>query len=229
ATTTKNLTSVTCTPAGDVYAIDDAGAVHDLRGHAATPSADPDKAAAAKVKLPGSVDYGRAQIEAVARDGQRVYALGRYMAISNSLEDDYAYLLRSDDGGATWTVVWRGPNVGPMGMGHHKEPDVGAALAVASSSVVLAAIDGAVLISSDHGKTFVRHAAARAPLAALWASPAGRLYGVGHRGEIVISTDGGKTFEATHAGDADLAAITGCGDEIWIVGARGVVLEHRSR
>ncbi len=229
AGTVENLTSVACTSAGDVYAIDDAGALHHLRGHAAAPSAAPVKVAAAKVKLPGSVDYGRAQIEAVARDGQHVYALGRYMAISNSLENDYAYLLRSDDDGATWATVWTGPDRGPMGMGRGQDPDVGAALAVISSGVVLAATDGAVLISSDLGKTFARHAAASAPLAALWGSPTGAVYGVGSHGEIVISTDRGKTFRATHEGDADLAAITGCGDKIWIVGARGTALERRSR
>ena len=108
AGTVENLTSVACTSAGDVYAIDDAGALHHLRGHAAAPSADPVKVAAAKVKLPGSVDYGRAQIEAVARDGQHVYALGRYMAISNSLENDYAY--RS----APMTMARRGPRSGPV-------------------------------------------------------------------------------------------------------------------
>ena len=79
---------------------------------------------------------------------------------------------------------------------------------------MLAATDGAVLISSDLGKTFARHAAASAPLAALWGSPTGAVYGVGSHGEIVISTDRGKTFRATHEGDADLAAITGCGNDL---------------
>lgn len=230
AATGNNLTAVACTATGEVYATDDAGAIHDLRGQAARPAADPAIATAARVKPPDSVAYGRTQIEAVARAGKHVYALGRFMAVSNSLEDDYAYLLRSDDRGATWTLVWRGPNMGPMGTGHHEEPDVGAALAVTPSGVILAATDGGVLISSDLGKTFVRHATpSTTPLAGLWASPTGVLYGVGGHGEIVVSTDGGKTFEAAHEGDAELTAITGCGDEIWIVGARGTVLERRSR
>jgi hypothetical protein len=230
AGTTENLISVACTEAGDAYAIDDKGQAHDLRGHASPLVADADKTSAAHFKLPGAAPYGRYQIEATARDRAHVFALGRFMAISNSLENDFAYLLRSDDAGATWAAVWTGPDRGPMGMGDRKAPDVGAALAVLPSGVALAASDGAVLISSDGGKTFIRHATSVAePLAALWASATGVLYGVGHRGEIVISTDKGNTFAATREGDADLAAITGCGDEIWIVGARGTVLSRRSR
>jgi len=230
AATAKNLTSVACTKTGDVYAIDDAGGLHDLRGHATPPAPDPAKAAAAKFKLPHTVRYGQTQIAAVARDHAHVYALGRFMAIGNSLEEEYAFLLRSDDGGATWAEVWDGPDRGPMGMGNRHDPDVGTALAVIPWGVVLARTDGAVLISNDLGKTFESHATGAASLlAALWASPTGALYGVGARGEIVVSTDRGESFDRVHEGDADLTAITGCGDEIWIVGARGTVLSRRSR
>src|SRR5262249_46641039 len=65
------------------------------------PTAAADKTAAAKIQLPGAAPYGRYEIEATARDSAHVYALGRFMAISDSLENDYAYLLRSDDHGAT--------------------------------------------------------------------------------------------------------------------------------
>ena len=230
AVTAKNLTSVACTKTGDVYAIDDAGDLHDLRGHATPPAPDPAKVAAAKIRLPHTVRYGQTQIAAVARDHAHVYALGRFMAIGNSLEEDYAFLLRSDDGGATWVEVWDGPDSGPMSIGHRHDPEIGTALAVISSGVVLARTDGTVLISSDLGKTFKSHATGAASLlAALWASPTGALYGVGARGQIVVSSDGGESFDSMRVGDADLTAITGCGDEIWIVGARGTVLSRRSR
>ena len=228
--TAQNLTSVGCTATGDVYAIDDAGDVHDLRGHATPPAPDPAKVAAAKIRLPHTVRYGQTQIAAVARDGAHVYALGRYMAIGNSLEEDYAFLLRSDDGGATWAEVWDGPDSGPMSIGHGHDPEIGTALAVSPSGVVLARTDGTVSISTDLGKTFEPHATGAASLlAALWASPTGAIYGVGARGEIVVSTDRGESFDRMHEGDVDLTAITGCGDEIWIVGPRGTVLSRRSR
>jgi hypothetical protein len=260
--TTEDLTSVWCTPAGEVYAVDKHGGAHDLEGHpeqmpwdTGGPVADAgdDLYQIVGRRLRHSTDggktwpeveharpiepvtYGRSHLGRVATAGAGapIYVLGRYTAVSNSLENDYAYLLRSDDRGVTWPQVWTGPDRGPMGSAFpatRQGPDVGAALAVLPDGTVALAArqDGAVLISSDGGKTFSpRRTPASAPLAALWASPGGVLYGVGQNGEIVVSSNRGRSFSAAPSGTtADLAAITGCGSEVWIVGAGGTVLRH---
>lgn len=176
------------------------------------------------------VDYGRSQPLriAIAPGGKRVYLLGRYVAISNSLEDDYAYLLRSDDAGRSWTQVWTGPNMGPMGIGKRRDPDVGAALVVlADGTLVLnGERDGVVVVSRDAGHTFeVRRTAARDAVSDLWLAPDGVLRGVGRRGAIVASSDGGRSFALESSGvTEDLAAVTGCDGSAWIVGAHGTVV-----
>ena len=256
AGTTADLVSVWCTPRGDVYAIDRDGNAHELHGHAerlpwdgGSPvagsgerlfqarngqlwrSTDGGKSwlPVTKVEHEGGVPYGRSQIARVAGDSGLVYVLGRYMAVSNSLENSFAFLRRTDDDGATWPEVWTGPDRGPMGMGEKQGPDVGAALTVLpDGTVVLAADGGAVLVSTDGGRTFApRRTPATATLADLWASPTGVLYGVGARGETIFSVDGGATFAAAPSRTtADLAAVTGCGAHVWIVGARGTVLRR---
>jgi hypothetical protein len=256
AGTTADLVSVWCTPHGDVYAIDRDGNAHDLLGHAerlpwdsGSPvagtgerlfqatngqlrrSTDGGKtwALVTKVGHTGGVSYGRSQITRVAGGGGLVYALGRYMAVSDSLENDFAFLVRADNEGATWPEVWTGPDRGPIGMGQKHGPDVGPSLAVLpDGTVALAADGGAVLVSTDGGRTFApRRTPATATLADLWASPTGVLYGVGAKGEAIISIDGGESFAAAPSRTAaDLAAVTGCGAHVWIVGARGTVLRR---
>lgn len=260
AGTAKDLSSIWCTPAGDVYAIDRDGDAHDLQGHAGRLPWDRGSAIASaggrqyqvvagrlqlstdggqtwqpmpQAKPTDSVPYGRSRLArvVVGGTGTSVYALGRYVAVSGSLESDFAFLLRSDDNGLSWRAVWSGPDMGPMGGGHRRGPDVGSALAVLpDATVVLAAeADGSVLISTDRGQTFTpRRTPATAPIADLWVSPAGVLYGVGRHGQVVVSSNGGRTFSAAPSGaEADLTAVTGCGTDVWVVGARGTVLRHQ--
>jgi hypothetical protein len=157
-----------------------------------------------------------------------VYLLGHYTAISNSLEDVFTYLLRSDDSGRSWNHVWSGANTGPAGMGGRPELDAGGALAVLPDGTVVmtAAQGGGVLVSHDAGTTFLNHGTPeREPLADLWVGPDGVLRGVGRRGAIVVSRDGARTFTREPSGvTEDLAAMTGCDGTAWIVGAHGTVV-----
>jgi hypothetical protein len=256
ARTASDLVSVWCTPTGYVYAVDAQGGAHDLDGHGARLSwdrggpvaraehllyqvsggqlvrSDDDGArwTALQPLAPTDVAYGRASPVAVAigSGGGPVFVLGRYTAISDSLESSYAYLVRSDDRGATWSKLWVGPDEGPIGIGRRHGPDVASTLAVLpSGAVALAAVDGSVLLSTDSGRTFAPRQLPRAtPLHTLW-SGTGGLYGVGSRGAIVVSTDGGRSFRAVDSRvDRDLFALTGCSDHVWIAGAGGTALRE---
>ncbi len=257
--TTDDLLSVWCMPGGGVYALDRHGGAHPLEGRGPRVGWDdggPVTVAGGRlyqvrqgqlrrsddggahwtplmVTAPADVPYGRASLLAVAAgaSGTPLFALGRYLAIGNSLESAYVYLVRSDDGGTSWSRVWTGSDEGPMGLlGGRHGPGVTAALAVLpGGAIALGGMDGSVLVSSDGGRTFVaRPTPAKAAILGLWAAPRGALYGVGVRGAIVVSTDGGRTFSAANARVAsDLYAVTGCAGHVWIVGAHGAALRQR--
>ena len=257
AQTTSDLISVWCTPAGRVYAVDAHGTAHDLDGHGARLSWDGGGPVARagqllfqvsggqlrrsddggahwtplQVPAPTDVSYGRGTPVAVAvgSGGSPLFVLGRYVAISNSLESSYAYLARSPDGGASWSRPWTGPDEGPIGMGRRQGPDVAATLAVLpGGAVALGGVDGSVLISADGGRTFqARRSPVAQPIRALWTARDGVLYGVGSHGAIVVSTDRGRSFRAVDSHVVqDLAAITGCRDHVWLVGAGGTALRE---
>ncbi len=103
--------------------------------------------------------------------------LGHYVQVGNSLESTYFYLERSDDGGATWSRVWTGPDTGSLGYDQRagRGPDVTGALAVGEhGEVALAAVDGSILVSADGGHTFVAHPTpSRDGLIRLWLESAG--------------------------------------------------------
>lgn len=153
--------------------------------------------------------------------------------VSNSLESDYAYLLRSHDGGKSWSQVWTGPNQGPMGVGQNDSSDAGSSLSVLPGGVVVmvAAHDGTVLVSHDGGESFSPHATpASEPLTDLWAGPNGVLLGVGLGGQIVVSSDGGESFSMVPSQvTSDLFDVGGRGRDVWIVGAQGTALHGTLR
>lgn len=255
-----DLTAVWCAPGGDIVARDALGKVYPLRGSSHImpdiPTASSGKALArasgmkfersddggaswvtsALPRPPGAADYGKLEPIRVTfgPGGGRVFVLAGYIAISDSLEDQYMLLLRSDDRGASWKRVWTGPNHGPMSIMDRDGPEapgIGAALAVAPDGAVHATSDkpGAMLSSRDGGVSFVLHdAATHEQLADLAVSRDSTIYAVGDHGAIVASTDGGATYSEIPAGVASrLSAIAACSDgSIWIVGEHGTVLSR---
>jgi photosystem II stability/assembly factor-like uncharacterized protein len=168
---------------------------------------------------------------AVAPGGKQVFALVQYSAVSNSLEDAYRYLLRSDDRGATWSQVWTGPNRGPMGGPDQKGPDLGALVVLADGTVMAADPDApSVAMSSDGGETFItRPVPAREPLSDLAVGSDGMIVGIGRGGTMVVSTDDGKTFAARPTGvTGDLQAVVSCRGSLWIVGDHATILRHQA-
>lgn len=260
AQTDEKLVEVRCTPDGDVYAVDDQRRRHDICGHrlgGAAPwpvppvrdgdylyrqggalierSTDAGRTwqQAAKDLPKYRVHYGYSAVMriAVAPGGKQVFALVQYTAVSNSLEDAYHYLLRSDDHGATWSQVWTGPNRGPMGGPDQKGPDLGALVVLADGTVMATDLDApSVVVSSDGGETFIaRPVPTREPLSDLAVGADGVIVGIGGGETMVVSTDAGKTFAAQPTDvTGDLRAVVSCRGSLWIVGDHAAILRHRA-
>lgn len=172
--------------------------------------------------------YFTGQRLAITPDGKQLYARGQALMVHTSLESNIQFLLRSEDDGETWKLVYSGSNHGPMGIGCREMPDdMGRGLAIAPDGAVWATAfrDGSVLRSSDGGVTFRTVATpAKKPLSDLAIDPDGVVYAVGRAGTIVVSSDG-KSFDEVSSGvTEDLLGISSCDGVLWIAGTRGVLL-----
>lgn len=249
-----DLVSVWCTLDGDAYALDASGGRHVLHGAVLDPRTQPYAVARLDSEIYRTYDGGlersadggatwtqvaideprqpnlmAVSITRVAADPGtgRVFALGACAVVGNSLEEEYSYLLRSGDHGASWSMVWKGEDRAyPPEVSNGLQ--LGQAFVVARDGTVLATgrSDGSLLASNDGGEAFGPNATpVHEALADLSVAPDGTVRGVGKHGAIVVSSDNGKTFAIEPSGVIeDLNAIVECRGTTWIVGAHGTVL-----
>ncbi len=100
---------------------------------------------------------------------------------SSLLASTQSGLLRSRDGGRTWTPV--GDGVGLLSW-------------VRSDAVFLVDADGAVSMSADDGASWSARGTIGAPPAALLATSASELVAADHEGRILTSDDGGRNWSS---------------------------------
>jgi photosystem II stability/assembly factor-like uncharacterized protein len=135
-------------------------------------------------------------------DGARAWAVG-----------DAGTIVRSDDGGASWTLVPSGTSEPLRGV----TGDRGGVVVVGGHGTILASTDGATF-TAQHSPTAMG-------LTAVWANGHGRIFAVGDHGTILVSTNGGASWTVLPSGtSADLYAVRGASDDHVYAAGAGTLL-----
>src|SRR5262249_36692100 len=139
----------------------------------------------------------------VFADGARVWAVGAAGTI-----------LRSDDGGAAWTLVPSGTAADLTGVTGAR----GGVVGVGAGGPILAATDGATFAP--------QHSPTEEPLADVWANGHGRVFAVGAHGTILVSTNGGASWIVLPSGvRVNLRAVRGGKNDVsYAIGDGGTIL-----
>lgn len=127
------------------------------------------------------------------------------------------YVLRSADGGQTWTYLSTG-----------YEGSFWTGCVDAAGNIVVGGLRGSIYFSADRGETWARSSTpARNSITAISASGS-NIFAVGLNGTKLVSADGGRSFEAFgHGGEASYTTLSIFGDSILPYSTDGVGLPEQ--
>lgn len=114
------------------------------------------------------------------------------------------YVLRSLDGGQTWTYLSTGYD-GSFWTG----------CVDAAGNIVVGGLRGSIYVSADRGETWTRSSTPEQNSVTAISTSGSRIIAVGLNGSRLVSTDGGKSFEALgHGGETSYTALSIVGDSM---------------
>ncbi|RQH08991.1 WD40/YVTN/BNR-like repeat-containing protein [Paraburkholderia dinghuensis] len=117
---------------------------------------------------------------------------------------EHGYVLRSLDGGQTWTYLSTG-----------YEGSFWAGCVDAAGNVVVGGLRGSIYVSADRGETWSKASTPAQNSITAISTSGSRIFAVGLNGTRLVSTDGGKSFESLgHCGETSYTALSMSGDSV---------------
>jgi photosystem II stability/assembly factor-like uncharacterized protein len=114
------------------------------------------------------------------------------------------YVLRSTDGGQTWTYLSTG-----------YDGSFWAGCVDAAGNVVVGGLRGSIYVSADRGETWTKASTPEQNSITAISTSGSRIFAAGLNGTRLVSTDGGKSFAATgRGGETSYTALSLVGDSI---------------